>query len=84
MYSMTPTTPMSEEEKIRERLTAWADGEGYCGGYGHDAEEELAADLRFLLGLLEQAREQIAALKAAGRTDGARPGTLRHSPTADA
>lgn len=66
---------MSEEEKIRERLTAWADGEGYCGGYGHDAEEGFAADLRFLLGLLERAREQIAALEAARRMDGSRTGT---------
>lgn len=66
---------MSEEEKIRERLTAWEDGEGYGGGYGHDAEEGFAVDLRFLLGLLERARKQIAALEAARRMDGARTGT---------
>jgi len=83
-----PTTPrrfpMSEEEEIRERLAAWADGEGYCGGYAHDAEEGFAADLRFLLGLLEQARERIAALEAARRLEGARTGTrtVIHPPLA--
>ena len=39
-----PTTPrrfpMSEEEEIRERLAAWADGKNYCGGYAHSLDRK--------------------------------------------
>lgn len=55
---------------LPKRLEAWADGDGYRGGCGIDAEKGMAADLRKLLSLtvqqakaLEDSRERAHALE---------------------
>ena len=55
---------------LPKRLEEWADGEGYRGGYGIDAEKGMAGDLRKLLSLtvqqakaLEDSQERANALE---------------------
>lgn len=47
-------TSINDVADLPKRLEAWADGEGYRGGYGIDAEKGMAADLRKLLSLTVQ------------------------------
>lgn len=47
-------TSINDVADLPKRLEAWADGEGYRGGYGIDAEKGMAADLRKMLSLTVQ------------------------------
>ena len=63
-------TSINDVADLPKRLEAWADGDGYRGGYGIDAEKGMAADLRRLLSLtvqqakaLEDSQERALALE---------------------
>lgn len=63
-------TSINDVADLPKRLEAWADGEGYRGGYGIDAEKGMADDLRKLLSLtvqqataLEDSQERAYALE---------------------
>ena len=47
-------TSINDVADLPKRLEAWAEGNGYRGGYGIDAEKGMAADLRKLLSLAVQ------------------------------
>lgn len=50
-------TSINDVADLPRRLEAWADGDGYRGGFGIDAERGMVADLRKLLALaVQQAR----------------------------
>lgn len=62
-------TSINDVADLPKRLEAWANGEGYRGGYGIDSEKGMVADLRKLLSLtvqqakaLEDAQERAHAL----------------------
>ena len=63
-------TSINDVADLPKRLEAWAEGNGYRGGYGIDAEKGMAADLRKLLSLtvqqakaLEDSQERALALE---------------------
>lgn len=76
-------TSINDVADLPKRLEAWADGEGYRGGYGIDAEKGMAADLRKMLSLtvqqakaLEDSQERAHALEQrlpASQTDDLEP-----------
>lgn len=47
-------TSINDIADLPKRLERWADGEGYRGGFGIDAERGMVADLRKLLSLTVQ------------------------------
>ena len=63
-------TSINDVAGLPKRLEDWADGEGYRGGYGIDAEKGMVEDLRKLLSLivqqakaLEDSQERVGALE---------------------
>ena len=63
-------TSINDVADLPKRLEAWADGKGYRGSFGIDAEREMAEDLRKLLSLtvqqakaLEDSQERAYALE---------------------
>lgn len=76
-------TSINDVADLPKRLEAWADGEGYRGGYGIDAEKGMVADLRKMLSLtvqqakaLEDSQERAHALEQrlpASQTDDLEP-----------
>lgn len=47
-------TSINDVADLPNRLEAWAEGKGYRGGFGIDAERDMAEDLRKLLSLTVQ------------------------------
>lgn len=63
-------TSINDVADLPKRLEKWADGDGYRGGFGIDAERGMVEDLRKLLSLtvqqakaLKDSREQVHSLE---------------------
>lgn len=79
---------------LPKRLEAWADGKGYRGAFGIDAERAMAEDLRKLLSLtvqqakaLEDSQERAHALEQrlpTSQTDDLEPEPARDDPLEEA
>lgn len=87
-------TSINDVADLPKRLETWADGEGYRGGYGIDAEKGMAADLRKLLSLtvqqakaLEDSQERAHAMEQrlpASQTDDLEPEPALDDPLEEA
>lgn len=87
-------TSINDVADLPKRLEAWADGDGYRGGYGIDAEKGMAADLRRLLSLtvqqakaLEDSQERALALEQRlppSQTDDLEPAPALDDPLEEA
>ncbi len=87
-------TSINDVADLPKRLEAWADGKGYRGAFGIDAERALVEDLRKLLSLtvqqakaLEDSRERAYALEQrlpTSQTDDLEPGPSAGDPLEEA
>ena len=81
-------TSINDVADLPKRLEAWANGDGYRGGFGIDAERRMAEDLRKLLSLtvqqakaLEDTQEQVHFLEQ--RLPTSQTDALEPEPPAD-
>lgn len=87
-------TSINDVADLPKRLEDWADGEGYRGGYGIDAEKGMVEDLRKLLSLivqqakaLDDSQERVGALEQrlpTSQTDDLEPGPPADDPLEEA
>ena len=56
-------TSINDVEDLPKRLEKWADGDGYRGAFGIDAERAMAGDLRKLLSLTVQQAKAVEDLQ---------------------